>query len=162
MLFKQDLILGVRNLYIVRIVFHECRQQYDVLRQLVAAPGFAERVNDIVVEFGNARYQNVVDRYIAGENVPLEQVQRAWRDPVGALGPVSDLLFGGFPGQPCVALLHAPASQHDSRHSFWYLGFNLRGHEWRLNRCNDLRHGHDSIHHFSLLRFRFRRSWLLP
>jgi hypothetical protein len=68
---------------------HECRQQYDLVGKLVAAPGFAERVNDIVVEFGNARYQNTVDRYIAGEDVPLEQVQGAWRDTVGALGPVS-------------------------------------------------------------------------
>jgi hypothetical protein len=74
---------------------HACRQQYDLLDRLVAAPGFAERVNDIVVEFGNARYQNIVDRYIAGENVPLEQVQKAWRDPVGAVGPVSPV-YGEF------------------------------------------------------------------
>jgi hypothetical protein len=74
---------------------HACRQQYDLLDRLVAAPGFAERVNDIVVEFGNARYQNIVDRYIAGENVPMDQVQRAWRDPVGAFGPVSPV-YGEF------------------------------------------------------------------
>lgn len=74
---------------------HACRQQYDLLDRLIVAPGFAEHVNDIVVEFGNARYQNVVDRYIAGENVPLEQVQRAWRDPVGAFGPVSPV-YGEF------------------------------------------------------------------
>jgi hypothetical protein len=35
------------------------------------------RVNDIVMEFGNARFQDVVDRYTAGENVPVAQVQRA-------------------------------------------------------------------------------------
>ena len=57
--------------------------------------GFAERVNDIVVEFGNARYQEVIDRYIAGENVPFEQVRGAWRDTVGALGPVSPV-YGEF------------------------------------------------------------------
>jgi hypothetical protein len=74
---------------------HECRQQYDLVRELVAAPGFADRVNDIVVEFGNARYQNVVDRYIAGEDIPLEQVQKAWRDTVGAIGPVSPV-YGEF------------------------------------------------------------------
>ncbi len=74
---------------------HECRQEYELLRQLVAAPGFAERVDDIVVEFGNARYQSVVDRYVAGESVPMDQVQRAWRDTVGALGPVSPV-YGEF------------------------------------------------------------------
>jgi hypothetical protein len=76
-----DPVKGIIQLFdTYRIVMfgeiHECRQQYDVLRQLVAAPGFAERVNDIVID-GNARYQNVVDRYIGGENVPSEQVQRA-------------------------------------------------------------------------------------
>jgi hypothetical protein len=74
---------------------HECRQHYDLLRQLVAAPGFAERVNDIVVEFGNARYQSIVDSSIAGGNVSLEQVQNAWRNTVGALGPVSPV-YGEF------------------------------------------------------------------
>lgn len=74
---------------------HACRQQYNLIDRLVASPGFDERVNDIVVEFGNARYQNIVDRYIAGENVPVEQVQRAWRDPVGAFGPVSPV-YGEF------------------------------------------------------------------
>ena len=73
----------------------ESRQEYDVLRKLIAAPGFAERVNDIVVEFGNARYQEVIDRYIGGENVPFEQVQGAWRDTVSVLGPVSPV-YGEF------------------------------------------------------------------
>jgi hypothetical protein len=89
----QDPVDGIVKLFeTYRIVMlgeiHACRQQYDLLDRLVAAPGFDERVNDIVVEFGNARYQNIVDRYIAGENVPLDQVQRAWRDPVGAFGNV--------------------------------------------------------------------------
>jgi hypothetical protein len=74
---------------------HECRQQWDLFRRLVTDPGFAARVNDIVMEFGNARFQDVVDRYTAGENVPMEQVQHAWRDVVGALGPVSPV-YGEF------------------------------------------------------------------
>jgi hypothetical protein len=90
----QEPVEGIVKLFeTYRIVMlgeiHECRQEYDLLRKLVAAPAFAERVNDIVLEFGNARYQAVVDRYIAGQNVPVEQVQKAWRDTVGALGPVS-------------------------------------------------------------------------
>src|SRR5687768_15333549 len=77
----QDPVQGITRLFDThRIVMlgemHECRQEYDLLRKLVAAPGFAQRVNDIVMEFGNARYQDVVDRYISGENVPIEQVQR--------------------------------------------------------------------------------------
>ena len=76
---------------------HECRQEYDLLGKLIRAPGFAQRVNDIVVEFGNARYQPLVDRYIAGEDVSIEQVEGAWRDTVGALGPVSPV-YGEFYG----------------------------------------------------------------
>ena len=96
----QDPVEGIVRLFdTYRIVMlgeiHECRQQYDLLRRLVAAPRFAERVNDIVVEFGNARFQGVVDRYIAGEDVPLDEVQRAWRDTVGAMGPVSPV-YGEF------------------------------------------------------------------
>jgi hypothetical protein len=96
----QDPVQGIVKLFeTYRIVMlgeiHECRQQYDVLGKLIAAPGFAERVNDIVLEFGNAKYQGVVDRYIAGENVPLDQVQGAWRDTVGAFGPVSPV-YGEF------------------------------------------------------------------
>lgn len=96
----QDPVHGIVKLFdTYRIVMlgemHECRQQWDLLRRLVAAPGFAGRVNDIVMEFGNARFQDVVDRYIGGEDVPLARVERAWQDPVGALGPVSPV-YGEF------------------------------------------------------------------
>jgi hypothetical protein len=52
-------------------------------------------VSDIVMEFGNARFQDVVDRYTDGESIPQAQVERAWRDLVGALGPVSPV-YGEF------------------------------------------------------------------
>lgn len=47
---------------------------------LVAGRGFADKVDDIVVECGNARYQSVLDRYIAGADVPVADVRRVWRD----------------------------------------------------------------------------------
>ncbi|HVN03664.1 MAG TPA: hypothetical protein VMT86_04550 [Bryobacteraceae bacterium] len=96
----QEPVQGIAGLFATyRIVMlgeiHGCRQQYEVLSRLVANPAFGDRVNDIVVEFGNAKYQQLVDRYTAGENVPFEQVQKAWRDTVGALGPVSPI-YGEF------------------------------------------------------------------
>lgn len=54
----------------------------DFLRTLVAAPGFADTVNDVVVEFGNARYQDVVDRFVRGDDVPLRAVQPAFQNVV--------------------------------------------------------------------------------
>jgi hypothetical protein len=68
---------------------HGNKQEYEWLRSLVATPEFADRVDDIVMEFGNSLYQKSVDGYIAGEDVPMEQVQRAWRNTVGSIGPPS-------------------------------------------------------------------------
>jgi hypothetical protein len=33
---------------------------------------------DLLVEFANSRYQNLLDRYIAGSDVPYEALQRVW------------------------------------------------------------------------------------
>lgn len=46
---------------------------------LVRTPGFADQVNDIVLEGVNSLYQPEVDRYIAGEDVKFTEVQKAWR-----------------------------------------------------------------------------------
>ena len=69
--------------------YHGCKQEYDWLRTLVEDSRFADRVDDIVVEFGNSLYQKSVDRYIAGEGVPFDQVRQAWRNVAGAVGPPS-------------------------------------------------------------------------
>jgi hypothetical protein len=53
---------------------------HQFLRKLVQTPEFARRVNDIVVEFGNARYQPILDRYIAGDSVPHDSLQLVWRN----------------------------------------------------------------------------------
>jgi len=68
---------------------HGNRQEYEWLCKLVQAPAFAERVDDIVVEFGNSLYQKTVDRYISGQDIPKEQIEKAWRNMIGAVGPVS-------------------------------------------------------------------------
>lgn len=65
---------------------HGNKQEYKWLDSLVADPEFADRIDDIVMEFGNSLYQKSVDRYIAGEAVSIEEVQRAWRNLLG-LGP---------------------------------------------------------------------------
>ena len=67
---------------------HGSEQEYDWLCKLVSNPEFDDRVDDIVVEFGNSLYQKTVDRYIAGENVSIEQVQKAWRNMVLSVVPV--------------------------------------------------------------------------
>lgn len=71
---------------------HSNKQEYDWYRTLLTTPEFADRVDDIVVEAGNSLYQEFVDHYVAGENIPLEQVQKAWRNTVGLSGPPSPLI----------------------------------------------------------------------
>ena len=66
---------------------HWNKQEYEWLRSLVANDEFADRVDDVVMEFGNSLYQKSVDRYIAGETVPIEDVQRAWRNTLGLGDP---------------------------------------------------------------------------
>src|SRR5882757_8802130 len=52
----------------------------DFILDLIRNPAFPAKVNDIVYEGGNSRYQPVLDRYIAGEDVPLAELRHVWRD----------------------------------------------------------------------------------
>lgn len=47
---------------------------------LIADRRFPDKVDDIVVECGNAFHQPLLDRYIAGEDVPTAEVRAVWRD----------------------------------------------------------------------------------
>jgi hypothetical protein len=51
----------------------------DFLLALIRNPELPTRVDDIVVECGNAFYQDVLDRYVAGEDVPVSDVRQVWR-----------------------------------------------------------------------------------
>jgi hypothetical protein len=44
------------------------------------SPGIVSTVQDIVVGFASARYQDVLDRYIDGQDVSPEQLAKVWRD----------------------------------------------------------------------------------
>jgi WD40-like Beta Propeller Repeat/Haem-binding uptake, Tiki superfamily, ChaN len=59
---------------------HGNELQHAFLRRLIRDASFRKVVDDVVVEFGNARYQRIVDRYVNGERVPISRVQHAWLD----------------------------------------------------------------------------------
>ena len=48
--------------------------------RLIRDRKFQETVQDIVVEFASRNHQPLLDRYIAGEDVPIEEVRDIWRD----------------------------------------------------------------------------------
>ena len=52
----------------------------DLILALIRNPAFATKVNDIAVECSNSLYQPILDRYIAGEDVPLAAVRPVWRN----------------------------------------------------------------------------------
>jgi hypothetical protein len=123
---------------------HSSKQEYEWLCKLVKTPGFADHVDDIVVEFGNALYQKDVDRYLAGNDVPFEQVQKAWRNMIVSVPPVSPV-YGWFyqsvreanlqsPGKHRIRLLMGSPpgdwdkietaqdlSSYEAQHEQWYL-----------------------------------------
>ena len=55
-------------------------QAQTFLISLIRNPRFAATVNDIVIEFGNARYQSLVDQFVNGADVPPDSLAQVWRN----------------------------------------------------------------------------------
>jgi hypothetical protein len=47
---------------------------------LIRDPRLARAANDIVVGFGNALFQDTLDRFVRGEAVPYDELRKAWQD----------------------------------------------------------------------------------
>jgi hypothetical protein len=59
---------------------HGNRQAHAFLLSLIRDPRFPPTVNDLVVTIGNARYQDLMDRFVRGDDVPYESLRSSWRD----------------------------------------------------------------------------------
>jgi hypothetical protein len=59
---------------------HNNEQGHQFRLELLRDPRFATVVNDIVVECGNARYQDVIDRFISGNDVPDDSLYKVWQN----------------------------------------------------------------------------------
>ena len=76
---------------------HHLKDLDDFILSLIRRPAFSAAVNDIVVECGNSLYQSTLDRYIAGENVPLVEVRQVWRNTTQTMCNVSTFYEELFP-----------------------------------------------------------------
>jgi hypothetical protein len=47
---------------------------------LIRDPRLAATIDDVIIELGNARYQDIADRYVRGEAVRPEDLRRVWQD----------------------------------------------------------------------------------
>lgn len=59
---------------------HRSREIHAFLQQMLRDPAFICRADDIVVEFGNSRLQDLADTYTSGGNVTPTQLQSLWRE----------------------------------------------------------------------------------
>ena len=59
---------------------HGSKMVHELLLRLIQAPSFPEKARYIIVEFGNSLYQPILDRYIAGGDVPLSEVRQVWQN----------------------------------------------------------------------------------
>jgi hypothetical protein len=69
----------------------------DFILHLIRNPAFPDKVNVIAVECGNSLYQPILDRYIAGANVPLPEVRQVWRNTTQPMCGVSGFYEELFP-----------------------------------------------------------------
>src|SRR6266853_569435 len=60
--------------------FRGNEQCHNFQVSLIRDPRFTASVNDVVVEFGNARYQDVIDRFVRGEDVPYQSLRSVWQN----------------------------------------------------------------------------------
>jgi len=75
---------------------HRNEQIHELVRSVLHDPRFLPNGGDIVVEFGNARYQGLIDRFITGEDIPSEELVHVWRETVNILvwdAPVYEQFF---------------------------------------------------------------------
>lgn len=64
---------------------HRSAPVHAILKRLVSSRAFRDTVDDIVVEFGNARYQPLMNRYVNGEPVPADSLRLVWRNTTQVL-----------------------------------------------------------------------------
>jgi hypothetical protein len=59
---------------------HGDEQAYAFRLALIRDPRFVSTVNDIVVESGSARYQDVMDKFVQGEAIAERELRRVWQE----------------------------------------------------------------------------------
>ena len=90
-------VLAERDVVLLGESPHRGRRIHDLYSRVVAHPDFATSVDDVLVEFGNARHQAIMDRYVLElEDVPSAELARTWRDTTQLLvwdSPVYEAFF---------------------------------------------------------------------
>ena len=87
---------------------HGNEQAHAFRLALIRDPRFAAIVNDIVVECGNAKYQDVMDRFVRGDEVPYESLRQVWQNTTQTSGvwdrPIYEEFFRADRWQPSLLI----------------------------------------------------------
>ena len=68
---------------------HHLENAHQFFQKLFENKKFQEIIDIIIVEFANADYQNILDQYIQGEEIDLDELRKVWRESTQGAG-----LFG--------------------------------------------------------------------
>jgi hypothetical protein len=68
---------------------HGGQREFDLLLRILRDARTPGLVNDLVVEFGTSRHQDMIDRYMRGDAIADAAIRRAWQDTPNA-GVASD------------------------------------------------------------------------
>jgi hypothetical protein len=90
---------------------HDLAQQEDFYAALVRDPRFARNVGNVVVEFGDASAQGIIDRYVDGQAVPYTELRKVWTDTVGYTIPPFNLGYVNFFAQVRATNLSLPPAR---------------------------------------------------
>ena len=88
-------------------------QEDQLLLRLIRSREFSAAVSTITISC-NSLYQPLVDRYVAGDTVPADQLQLAWRNSL-AIGPVPDKPFEELLAGARAANQSSPSGQRKLR-----------------------------------------------
>ena len=86
-------------------------QQQDFFVTVIRHPRFAKEVGNVVVEFGTATHQDILDRYINGGDVSYAELRSVWSDVVGWSPTVTGLGYVNFFVQVRTINLSLPPEQ---------------------------------------------------
>ena len=85
-----DLILGAFDHYPLVALSegagHGQLETRSLFTTLIRDSRFHRTVRNIVIEFGNARYQEMMDRYVSGAPVTRDELRRVWEDTTQVSG----------------------------------------------------------------------------
>lgn len=90
---------------------HRIQQELDFYSAVIRDPRFAADVGNVVVEFGGAAHQDIIDRYINGEEVPYTELRKVWTDTVGWIPVVTSIGYPAFFAQVREVNLALPPGQ---------------------------------------------------